>query len=95
MSELMDVPAGEWDDLLGFDPDEPFFCPRCGVRVGEYGNFHSAVEGSCWAGFCLVVACPGCGVELVSMGPVGCPHSLRLRSPRLDRIRRLYGRRRR
>jgi hypothetical protein len=32
------------------------------------------VHGTCRFGYCVIVRCPACGLELMQWGPVACPH---------------------
>jgi hypothetical protein len=38
------------------------------------GTWERRAEGACRAGYCTEFRCPDCGGELVSWGPIACPH---------------------
>ncbi len=76
------------DDLLLNDPSY-LLCSECGGDTSETKN------SVCRAGYCTVLACPHCHVEIASFGPVGCPWCCPWRDPAVRALRTSYRRRRR
>jgi hypothetical protein len=80
------------DEELHRASHEPETCESCGAILADRLGTNRIVMKTCRAGCCTIWACPDCGDESCSSGPVNCPvcGSGFAKHPRIRRMRRLY-----